>query len=108
MKTSEIWSFPLESGEKCFLRVVLAIKDLGLGPSQFLGFIGDWILVQISQHKDLRDDSFDKQNLLLDGVLVRKYLRAVKLGFEKCGQKKVDISEVEFPGWFADDRYCPT
>jgi hypothetical protein len=105
MTTSEIWSFTRESGERCLLRVVLALKDLSLGPEQFLGFIGDWLLIQISKHSELRDDSFEKRNLLLDGVLVRKYRNAHKLGFEKIGEKRVGVEEVEFPGWFADGRY---
>jgi hypothetical protein len=105
MKTSEIWGFRLESGARCLLRVVLALKDLNLHPEQFLAFIGDWLLIQISKHSDLRDDSFEKQNLLLDGVLVWKYRNATKLGFEKIGEKKVCVEEVEFPGWFANDQH---
>lgn len=105
MKTSEIWSFSLESGDQCLLRVVLALKDLDLHPDQFLAFIGDWLLIQISKHSDLRDDSFEKRNLLLNGVLIWKYRNAHKLGFEKIGEKKVRIEEVEVPGWFANDQH---
>jgi hypothetical protein len=108
MKTAEVWRFPLEDGRDGLLRVVLALKDLELRPNQLLSFLGDWLLIQISAESSVNEDSFDRNNLLFDGVLVYRYRNAVKLGFSKVATKPLSIDEVEFPGWFADDTKSPT
>jgi hypothetical protein len=100
MKAGEIWRVPLRNDQSALVRVVLAIKDLGLSAGHPMSFVKDCALVQIGQ---IGAASFDPTTVLIDGLfLSASSLRARKCGFERVGMKKAELNEVNFPSWLID------
>ena len=68
---------------------------------------GDSVLVQISKFSVLTEAAFEKENILFNGVIISELRKTEKPGFKKIAEQKTSIEEVEFPGWFMNDRYNP-